>query len=140
MLGSRIVTDNTCRDVEQIDQYPLHYRSLSSTDPSQQQQPLLSALEYEYLETHQALLASHYASSFLSLFPKALQNIDDTGGGVSMVDKPDEDTAVFCRVLRDGFAERSVDDGDVELKRGDVWVLRWSSVREGVRRGDVELI
>lgn len=56
-----------------------------------------------------------------------------------MVDRPDEDTAVFCRVLRDGYAERPV-DGDVELKRGDVWVLRWSSVRENVRRGDVELI
>lgn len=56
-----------------------------------------------------------------------------------MIDKPDDDTAVFCRVLRDGYAERPV-DGDVELKRGDVWVLRWSSVRENVHRGDVELI
>jgi len=26
------------------------------------------------------------------------------------------------------------------LTRGDVWVMRWSTVREAVRRGDVELI
>lgn len=56
-----------------------------------------------------------------------------------MVDKPDEDRAVFCRVLRDGYAQRPVDD-DIELKKGDVWVLRWSSVKQGVQRGDVELI
>ena len=60
-----------------------------------------------------------------------------------MVDKPDEDTAVFCRVLRDSgsveiHGEAGV--GEVELKRGDVWVLRWSAVKEGVVRGDVELL
>jgi GINS complex subunit 4 len=60
-----------------------------------------------------------------------------------MVDKPDEDTAVFCRVLRDaGTVEIQGDQGTgvVELKRGDVWVLRWRDVRVGVTRGDVELM
>ena len=60
-----------------------------------------------------------------------------------MVDKPDEDTAVFCRVLRDaGSVEVFGQEGTsvVELRRGDVWVLRWSAVKEGVGRGDVELI
>jgi hypothetical protein len=28
----------------------------------------------------------------------------------------------------------------VTLNRGDVWVLRWRDVREGVERGDIELI
>jgi len=69
--------------------------------------------------------------------------MDDTAGGVSMVDKPDEDTAVFCRVLRDAGTveiQGEAGVGDVELKRGDVWVLRWSSVDEAVTKGDVELI
>ena len=60
-----------------------------------------------------------------------------------MVDKPEEESAVFCRVLRDaGSVEVHGEAGasDVELKRGDVWVLRWSAVKEGVGRGDVELI
>ena len=60
-----------------------------------------------------------------------------------MVDKAEEDSAVFCRVLRDaGSVDIQGEAGraDVELKRGDVWVLRWSAVGEAVREGDVELI
>lgn len=60
-----------------------------------------------------------------------------------MVDKPDEDAAVFVRVLRDaGTVEIQGEQGtgEVELRRGDVWVLRWRDVREGVGRGDVECI
>lgn len=60
-----------------------------------------------------------------------------------MVDKPDEDSAAFCRVLRDAGnvdIQGEAGVGDVELKRGDVWVLRWSAIREAVVRGHVELI
>ena len=60
-----------------------------------------------------------------------------------MVDKPDEDSAVFCRVLRNAGTvdiqgvEKVV---QVELRRGDVWVLRWRDIRDAVRKGEVELI
>lgn len=60
-----------------------------------------------------------------------------------MVDKPEEDSAVFCRVLRDPSnveIQGEAATTDVELRRGDIWVLRWSAVSEAVRRGDVELI
>lgn len=60
-----------------------------------------------------------------------------------MVDKPDEDAAVFCRILRDaGTVEIQGEAGaaEVELRRGDVWVLRWSAVRVATVKGDVELI
>lgn len=104
---------------------------------------MLSTLESQYLQSHQALLNSHYHTSFLSGFPPNLQKMDDSAGGISMVDKPDEDGAVFCRVLRDSgkvdiFGENET--SQAELTRGDVWVLRWSAVRERVERGDVELI
>lgn len=56
-----------------------------------------------------------------------------------MVDKPDEDTAVFCRVLRDCFVSRPV-YGGIDLARGDIWLLRWRTIVERVKRGDVELI
>ena len=128
----------TWLDRIQIDKYPLHHRRLALSDPV-----LLSHLEQQYLQSHQALLSSHYQASFLASFPTALQKMDDTAGGVSMVDKPDEDTAVFCRVLRDAGTveiQGEAGVGDVELKRGDVWVLRWSSVDEAVTKGDVELI
>ena len=60
-----------------------------------------------------------------------------------MVDKPDEDSAVFCRVLRDAGSveiQGETGVGNVDLKRGDVWVLRWSAIQDAVVRGEVELI
>lgn len=102
---------------------------------------LLSTSEYQYLTQHQALLSQHYASSFLSQFPGPLQKLDDTTGGISMVDRPDEDAAVFCRALRDvGVVGVEGTDRRFEVKRGDVWVVRWSAVRTWVLTGDIELI
>lgn len=104
---------------------------------------MLSTLERQYLQSHQALLNSHYHTSFLSGFPQNLQKMDDTAGGISMVDKPDEDSAVFCRVLRDTGKVDIYGDAETtqaDLIRGDVWVLRWSAIKEKVERGDVELI
>jgi GINS complex subunit 4 len=70
--------------------------------------------------------------------------MDDTTGGISMIDKPDEDKAVFVRALRD-VGDIFVDGTDrrFEMKRGDVWVVRWSAIRQwvvGSGTGDVELI
>lgn len=129
--------------MSQIDAHPLHIQSLH-TASLETPFPLLSPSEYRYLTSHQALLASHYSSSFLSQFPASLQRLDDTTGGISMVDKPDEDKAVFVRALRD-VGEIFVEGTDrrFEMKRGDVWVVRWSAVRAwcvGCGTGDVELI
>ena len=67
--------------------------------------------------------------------------MDDTAGGISMVDGPDEDTAVFCRVLRDsGVVTVDGTDTTFDLNKGDIYVARWSSVRERVLSGDIELI
>ena len=127
-----------------IDKYPHHYRALALEQQAEPTaQPVLSHVEQQYLQQHQSILAGHIHSAFLSSFPSQLQKLDDTAGGISMVDKPDEDGAVFCRVLRDaGEAEIHSEEGtsEVELKRGDVWILRWSAVRDAVVRGDVELI
>jgi GINS complex subunit 4 len=70
-----------------------------------------------------------------------------------MIDRPEVDGAVFVRGLRDcvvrstpggdeedeGDVDRN-EEGVVEIRRGDVWVLRWRGVRGAVRRGDVELV
>lgn len=58
-----------------------------------------------------------------------------------MVDKPNEDAAIFCRALRDvGEVWVEGTDRRFEMKRGDVWVVRWSAVRKWVLSGDIELI
>jgi GINS complex subunit 4 len=102
----------------------------------------LSPSEMQYLDAHQMLLSSHYAASFLSQFPPQLQALDDRAGGVSMVEEPDLDKAVFVRVLRDVEETVHVEGTDVrcEFKRGDVWVIRWSAVKSLVLAGDVELV
>ncbi|KAL8692700.1 MAG: hypothetical protein Q9218_002321 [Villophora microphyllina] len=102
----------------------------------------LSESERQYASNHQALLQAHYHSSFLSQFPTSLQRLDDTAGGISMIEQPDVDTAVFVRGLRDSEEPIIVEgtDIDFELKRGDVYVVRWSAVRKLVLNGDAELI
>lgn len=117
--------------IAKIDAHPLHYRD----------SPHLSATEQQYLQAHQALLSRHYGTSFLSQFPNSLQRLDDTAGGISMVDTPDMDKAVFCRVLRD-IGVVSIEGTDVrcDMRRGDVWVIRWSAIRNAVLAGDAELM
>jgi GINS complex subunit 4 len=58
-----------------------------------------------------------------------------------MVDRPDEDAAVFCRALRDvGEVWIEGTDNSFEIKRGDISVVRWSAIRKWVLSGDVELV
>jgi GINS complex subunit 4 len=110
--------------------------------------PLLSADEERYLHAHAALRARLHAAAFLAQFPAQLRRLDDRAGGAGaaggMVEGPDEDRAVFVRVLRGGGEPVVLPGGDgraaVMLRKGDVWVLRWRAVKEGVGRGDLELI
>ncbi|KAF2007785.1 DNA replication complex GINS protein sld5 [Amniculicola lignicola CBS 123094] len=129
--------------IKKIDTHPLHLLALHQNPPSSTSilNPLLSPSELQYLNTHQSLLSTHYSSSFLSQFPNSLQRLDDTAGGISMVDKPDEETAVFVRCLRDvGEVWVEGTDNRFQMKRGDVWVVRWSAVRGWVGEGSCELI
>ncbi|KAI4202738.1 MAG: hypothetical protein LQ350_002404 [Teloschistes chrysophthalmus] len=122
--------------IAKIDKHTLHIL----TSPTQSAR--LSEPERQYATNHQALLQAHYQSSFLAQFPTSLQRLDDTAGGISMIEQPDVDTAVFVRGLRD-IDEPIVVEGtdiDFELRRGDVYVVRWSAVREWVLSGDAELI
>ncbi len=59
-----------------------------------------------------------------------------------MVEQPDLDKAVFVRVLRDVPEPVVIEGTDTafEMRRGDVFVVRYSAVRENVLEGDVELI
>jgi GINS complex subunit 4 len=68
--------------------------------------------------------------------------MDDTAGGISMVDSPDLETAVFIRVLRDTLVlgrGRDVDD-QMEAVAGEVVVARWADVKPLVESGDAELV
>lgn len=120
----------------QIDTHALHI--LTTTTMKSR----LSPSELQYATAHQTLLNAHYQSSFLSNFPTQLQRLDDTAGGISMIEQPDLDKAVFIRVLRDVREPVVIEGTDTafEMRRGDIFVVRYSAVREYVLEGDVELI
>jgi len=122
--------------IAKIDKHTLHYLSAPAL------RSRLSGPEVTYATRHQSLLHQHYLSSFLSSFPSALQNLDDTAGGISMIDTPDLDTAVFVRVLKDCVVEgRGRDEDDrFEAERGEIVVTRWADVKGLVESGDAELI
>ena len=68
--------------------------------------------------------------------------MDDNTLGISMVDQPDVDKAVFARAIKDVEEAIYVEGTDTyfEMKRGDICVVRWSAVRELVMAGSIELI
>ena len=59
-----------------------------------------------------------------------------------MIEQPDVDKAVFVRALRDVDTPIVMEGTDIafEMRRGDVYVVRWNAVRELVMGGDAELI
>ncbi|KAI5788476.1 hypothetical protein EDC01DRAFT_168036 [Geopyxis carbonaria] len=105
---------------------------------------LLSPSELRYLRQHLTLLNNHYHTSFLRTFPESLRRLDDgtVGTSAGMVDRPDEESAVFCRVLRDVPETVKVEgtDADFDMRKGDIFIVRYSAIKEFMRRGDVELI
>jgi GINS complex subunit 4 len=118
-----------------IAKFALHY--LSPTH-----RHLLSPQEITFAENHQRLRHDHYLSSFLQSFPPQLRGLEDNAGGLEMVERPDEETAVWVRMRRDAVVEGRGRDGDdvYEAVRGEVLVVRWSDVREGVGAGVMELV
>ena len=120
----------------QIDKYALYY--LTNTD----QKARLSQSEVQYATTHQSLIHAHYHSSFLSQFPSSLQRLDDTAGGIAMIEQPNIDKAVFVRALINIEEPIVVEGTDIafEMRKGDIYVIRWSAIRENVLEGNAELI
>lgn len=59
-----------------------------------------------------------------------------------MVEQPDVDKAVFLRALRNTDGPIFVEGTDMgfQLRKDDIYVIRWSAVRDIVLNGNAELI
>jgi GINS complex subunit 4 len=58
-----------------------------------------------------------------------------------MIETPDLDRAVFVRALADvGIVRISGTNVECDIGRGDIWILRWSAIKDTIERGDAELI
>ncbi|KAG0636142.1 hypothetical protein HOY80DRAFT_978988 [Tuber brumale] len=123
--------------IHKIDKYSIYILTTPSI------RGRLSPPELSYLKSHLGLLNSHFLASFLRRFPEQLRRLDDKAGGISMVEEPDLDGAVFCKVVKDiedNIARIPGTDAEFKLTKGDVYVVRYSAVREFVLRGEIELI
>jgi len=127
--------------------YASHYLSLlqSSSSPGAD---LASPAEAAFLTHHQALLTRFYDDAVLGSLPVSLRGLQDTAGGVRMVEGPDPEGTgtVFVRCLVDEWessGDSSLRGGSgqrMSFRRGEVWVVRWADAEEGVLSGDLELL
>ncbi|RDL29935.1 putative SLD5 Part of GINS, replication multiprotein complex [Venustampulla echinocandica] len=131
--------------LSKIDKHTLFYLS------TPEGRAKISELEIQYATRRQGLLHSHFLDSFLAAFPERLRDLNDTAGGISMIEGPDEEGAVFVRGLgsrEEGEREDGVvvkgrgRDGDAEWEvgRGEVVVARWADVKGLVDKGELELV
>lgn len=131
--------------LSKIDKHALFYLS------TPEGRAKISDLEIQYATRRQGLLHSHFLDSFLAAFPERLRDLNDTAGGISMIEGPDEEGAVFVR----GLGARDADergegvivkgrgrdaDAEWEVKRGEVIVARWADVKGLVGSGELELV
>ncbi|KAK9389042.1 hypothetical protein V1515DRAFT_594564 [Lipomyces mesembrius] len=118
-----------------IDKYYTHI--LNNLD----MQTRLSQSELRYTKRRGNQLKRYYDLRFLSALPPSLQRLDDTAGGLQMVDAPDLDEVVFVRVLRDVPGEVDLGNDDkIELRTGNIYVLPYKVIRRYVDNGDVQLV
>lgn len=103
---------------------------------------LLSQPEKDYAAKYSDLIEDHFKKSFLSLLPQRLQ-IMDKDGEVEPATEPPLDRFVFCRVQNSVgsyvIGEDATDDS-LDLNRGDILCIRYKSIRELLKNGDVELL
>ncbi|KAK9486641.1 hypothetical protein V1527DRAFT_512090 [Lipomyces starkeyi] len=118
-----------------IDKYYMHI--LNNLD----MQTRLSQSELRYTKRRGNQLKRYYDLRFLSSLPPSLQRLDDTAGGLQMVDAPDLDKVVFVRVLQDVPGEVDLGNDDkIELRKGNIYVLPYRGIRRYVDNGDVQLV
>ncbi|TQS39238.1 hypothetical protein Golomagni_00240 [Golovinomyces magnicellulatus] len=128
--------------LSKIQKFTLHYLS------SPELQTYLSVDESAYAMKYQQIIHQHYLNCFLGRFPINLQNLNDSAGGINMVEVPDQEVSVFVR----GLGSRNGDDavqvkgkgknghGEIAVARGEVVVTKWSDVREFLKTGEMELV
>ena len=122
-----------CR-LTKIDKYSMYFLRNESAAKR------LSPQEKRYMQRHQTMLQGLYKDQFLESFPESLQTLDDTAGGISMIEEPDLDKAVCIRVLEN--VERPIPVGgvDMELKKGCIYMVRYSAILRDLSERSVELV
>mmetsp|Transcript_21058 Transcript_21058/g.32137 ORF Transcript_21058/g.32137 Transcript_21058/m.32137 type:complete len:240 (-) Transcript_21058:36-755(-) len=124
-----------CR-LAKIEKYALHIRG------SPEQLDRLSDKEIDYLREYGKLVQRHFERTVLSHLPKAFRAIDTP----EMIDSPDLDEYVFCRILETVEIETDDRDDDDEYERagvhksGSSLIVRYRTVKNLIEQGKVVLM
>merc|ERR1712032_585780 len=137
-----IITDLARTRLTKIENNALYMRNMVDR---------MSDHEVSYLKQYGELLENHLCRTVLNNFKKeAWRKLDEP----EMIDSPDLDEFVFCKILesveidnRDKKAEVPLnddnvdDDGDVqEFEAGKMIIARYSAIEDFVLQGKVELV
>ncbi|GAN01967.1 GINS complex subunit Sld5 [Mucor ambiguus] len=120
-------------EIERIEKYTLYL--LRQPDLKE----LLSSQEIGYARRYQELIESHNHDSFLHQLPRSQHKQDEISVDMNMVVEPNLDAPVFCRVLSDiGHVE--INNDSVLFEPNDIYILRYSDVRDYLKEKKVKLI
>ncbi|KAJ2049285.1 GINS complex subunit [Coemansia sp. S16] len=102
----------------------------------------LSQNELEYAKGYVELDERHVRRSFLDQLPPHLRGLEDvTAEGLEMVSKPDLDAAAFCRVRATvGEFQFEPSEAPIVMRRNNIFITRYSIIRNLLEDGKVELI
>ncbi|KAJ1664759.1 GINS complex subunit [Coemansia sp. RSA 1813] len=119
-----------------IEQYARHY----TNDPVYRGR--LSQNELDYASGFVELGDKHVRRSFLDQLPPHLRDVNESGiKGLDMVGKPDLDSAVFCKVRANvGEFQFEASEDPIFMKRNNIFITRYSIIRNLLENGKVELI
>ncbi|TPX69018.1 hypothetical protein SpCBS45565_g02732 [Spizellomyces sp. 'palustris'] len=101
----------------------------------------LSNEEVAFAEKFQELLERHFMKSCLEELPAFLQRLDDETDDISMVNRPELDDAVICRVKEDVGAFQ-LDDSDETtfMKANNIYILQYKAIRRLLEDNKVDLV
>mmetsp|Transcript_7846 Transcript_7846/g.11846 ORF Transcript_7846/g.11846 Transcript_7846/m.11846 type:complete len:245 (+) Transcript_7846:55-789(+) len=98
--------------------------------------------ELKYAKDYCNILHGHLKAKVLDHLPEKYANIKSQSDQEKIFSEPDLDVFVVCRVLRDiGSVEISNEqDAQIELRKGDEYMLRYRPIRKFIFDESIELI
>ncbi|TPX51486.1 hypothetical protein SeMB42_g00793 [Synchytrium endobioticum] len=101
----------------------------------------MSPQELAFAERYDEMLQKHYIKSSLDELHPSLQRLDEATEQSNMVQIPDLDNAVFCRVVQDVGDFQIGDRGTtVTMERGNVYIVKYRAIRTLLADKKVELL
>ena len=103
-------------------------------------QARLSEAEAELIaQPYANLVENHLNRSFLNNLPKQMRSLKGKHGDLSLVPEPDLNEYVFCHVL-ESLGQVEILDHPVDMDAGEIFALRYDTIREYLSQDKIHLV